>query len=383
MRILHTADWHLGQSLPGVSLIEDQRFALEQIITVAEEERPDVVIIAGDVFDRAAPSPDAVALLDWAISRLVLDLGRRVILIAGNHDSGERIGCFSDLLQQRGLHLFGTPRIPVPSVTLEDNFGHVRFFVLPYLEPQLARFLLNDESIKTQQHAYEAVLGTITIAPGERAVFVGHAFLEGGEASGSERQLSVGGSEAVSANLFAPFVYVAMGHLHRPQLLLKGKIRYPGSLLAHAFDEAGQQKSIELGEIGSEGAGDVRRIPIIPRRAMRRVKGRIINGEFVIEPEGILPGPEDFLEVTLRNDEPVADAMSLVQAYFPNALSLKWERARIYAADTGVILEQMRQKTPLDLLQDFFHTVKGKKMTEIQLALGRGALENAERETGS
>ncbi len=383
MRILHTADWHLGQSLPGISLIADQRYALEQIIKVAEEERPDVVIIAGDVFDRAAPSPDAVALLDWAISCLVLDLGRRVILIAGNHDSGERISCFSNLLQLRGLHLFGTPRIPVPSLALKDVFGPVRFFVLPYLEPQLARFLLNDESVRTQQQAYEAVLRTVTIAPGERAVFVGHAFLEGGESSGSERQLSVGGSEAVSADLFAPFVYVAMGHLHRPQLLLKGKVRYPGSLLAHAFDESGQQKSIELGEIGSDGASDVRRIPIIPRRAMRRVNGRIVRGRFEIDPEGMLPGPEDFLEVTLRNDEPVADAMSIVQAHFPNALSLKWDRARIYAAAAGMTLEQMRRKTPLDHLQDFFRTVTGKEMTEVQLALGRGALETAERETGS
>lgn len=383
MRILHTADWHLGLSLPGISLVNDQRHVLEQIIRIADQEQPDVVIIAGDVFDRSAPPPDAVTLLDWAIGRLVLDLGRKVILIAGNHDNGERIGCFSDLLRQRGLHLFGVPCIPLPSVTITDVYGPVRLFVLPYLEPHVARYLVGDESIRTQQQAYEAALRTIPKVADERTVFVGHAFVAGGQSTGSERQLSVGGSEAVSADIFAPFSYVALGHLHRPQQLLNGKIRYPGSLLAYSFDESGQQKSVEIADIRNDGSCDIRRIPLVPLRAMRRVKGRIVKGEFLLDGSEPNPRTEDFVEVTLQNNEPVADAMSIVQAHYPNALKLRWERSAISSGTTTTTLEEIRRKTPVDLLREFFRMVQGREMSDAQIALGQKAVEEVERETVS
>ena len=380
MRILHTADWHLGLSLHGISLVNDQRHVLEQILRIAEEEQPDVVIIAGDVFDRSSPPPDAVTLLDRVIGRLVLDLGRKVILISGNHDNGERIGCFSDLLQQRGLHLFGVPRIPLPSVTVTDVFGPVRLFVLPYLEPHVARYLMGDESIRTQQQAYEALLRTIPEVPDERRVLVGHAFVAGGQSTGSERQLSVGGAEAVPAEIFAPFSYVALGHLHCPQQLLHGKVRYPGSLLAYSFDEAGQEKSVEIVDIRNDGSCDIRRIPLVPLRAMRRVRGRIVRGEFDLDGSDPIPQTEDFVEVTLHNDEPVADAMSIVQARYPNALKLRWERSPASSVSTTTTMEEIRRKTPLGLLKDFFLMVQGKEMSDAQIALGQKAVEEVERE---
>jgi DNA repair protein SbcD/Mre11 len=380
MRILHTADWHLGLSLHGISLNTDQRHILEQIVRIAEEERPDAVIIAGDVYDRSAPPPEAVTLLDWAIGRLVLDLGRKVILIAGNHDNGERIGCFSGLLQQRGLHLFGVPRVPLPSVTITDVYGPVRFFVLPYLEPHMARYLLGDESIRTQQQAYEAVVRTIPGVPDGRTVLIGHTFVAGGQSTGSERQLSVGGSEAIAADLFASFTYVALGHLHRPQQLLDGKVRYPGSPLAYSFDEAGQQKSVDIVDIRNDGSCEIRRRPLVPLRAMRRTKGLIVRGTFVLDAGEPVPGAGDFVEVTLRNSEPVADAMSIVQAVYPNTLKLRWERSAVSSEARMATLDEIRRKTPLDLLREFYRTVQRKDMTDAQIALGQRAVEVVERE---
>lgn len=380
MRILHTADWHLGLSLPGISLLTDQRHALEQIVQIAGEEQPDVVVIAGDVFDRSAPPPDAVALLDWAIGRLVLDLGRKVILIAGNHDNGERINCYSGLLRERGLHLFGVPGVPLPSVTVTDAHGPVRFFMLPYLEPHMARYLTGDESIRTQQQAYEALVRTIPDQPGERRVFVGHAFVAGGQSTGSERQLSVGGSEIVSADVFAPFTYVALGHLHRPQHVGNGKVRYPGSLLAYSFDEVGQAKSVELVDIGKDGSCDVRRRPLVPLRAMRRAKGLIVKGAFVLDAGEPVPGVSDFVEVSLRNQEPVTDAMAIVQAIYPNTLRLRWERLSMSSASGATTLEEIRRTTPLDLLKGFFLMVQGKELSDMQIALGQKAVQEVERE---
>jgi exonuclease SbcD len=382
MRILHTADWHLGQSPHNIPLIADQRHVLEQIVSIAETERPDVVIIAGDVFDRSSPPPDAVALLDWVVGRLVLDLGRRVIMIAGNHDSGERIGCFGGLLGQRGLHLYGIPSIPVSSLVINDNIGPVRFYVMPFVEPYAIRYLTQSEAIKTQQQAYETMLSSLGPASAERSVFVGHAFVTGGEAAGSERQLSVGGSEAVAAELFARFSYVALGHLHRPQSLLGGKIRYPGSLLAYSFDEAGQNKSVSIVDMDGTGLIALRIIDLKPRRAMRRVRGQIVKGEFILEGGSAVPETEDFVEVTLTNDGTVVDAMSIVQARFPNTLNLQWEKARLYTATTGTTVDLIRTKTPIDLLRSFYLAMQGKDLTGIQLELARKAAEEAEKETG-
>ncbi len=362
MRILHTADWHLGLSLHGVSLVNDQRHVLEQILGIAEEEQPDVVIIAGDVFDRSSPPPDAVALLDWAIGRLVLDLGRKVILISGNHDSGERIGCFSDLLRQRGLYLFGVPRIPLPSVTVTDVFGSVRLFVLPYLEPHVARYLMGDESIRTQQQAYEALLRTIPQGPDARTVLIGHAFVAGGQSTGSERQLSVGGSEAVSADIFAPFTYVALGHLHRPQHVLNGKVRYPGSLLAYSFDEAGQEKSVEIVDISKDGSCDIRRIPLVPLRAMRRLRGRIIRGEFVLDGSG-----SDSADGGLRRGD-IAERSNrwrtpcrLFRRVIRTRSSSGGSGHRSSSVRTTTTMEEIRRKTPLGLLKDFFRHGPGER----------------------
>jgi exonuclease SbcD len=383
MRILHTADWHLGQSPHNIPLIPDQRHVLEQIVAIAEHEHPDVVIVAGDVFDRSLPPPEAVALLDWVMGRLVLDLRRRVIMIAGNHDSGERIGCFGGLLAQRGLYLFGVPSLPVPSLVINDHAGPVRFHVLPFVEYYAARYLTGSDAIKSQQQAYEALFGTLKTPANERSVFVGHAFVTGGEATGSERQLSVGGSEAVAAELFARFSYAALGHLHRPQSLLGGKIRYPGSLLAYSFDEVGQEKSVSIVDIDGGGNIASRTVALIPRRPMRRIRGNIVKGEFAREDDGTEPGSEDFIEVTLTNEEPVADAMAIVQRQFPNTLNLQWEQARLYSASSQTTVDMIRRRTPLDLLRNFYLDMQGKELTGSQLVLARRAAEEAEKESGT
>ncbi|MCX7160470.1 MAG: exonuclease SbcCD subunit D [Proteobacteria bacterium] len=233
MKILHSADWHLGRYLHGASLLEDQRLILEQFVDLARSEQVDVVVIAGDIYDRAIPPSEAVALLDSVLTRLVVDAGIPTIVIAGNHDSAERIGFGGRIFAQRGLTLRGTLNNLSP-VVLSDAHGEVAFHPLPYVEPLFARHLPGGEDVTDHQSAMTHLMSLLKAqrVPGQRNVLVGHAFVTGGSESDSERPLSVGGSGRVGADSFDGFDFVALGHLHRPQSIGSDRIQYSGSRVA-------------------------------------------------------------------------------------------------------------------------------------------------------
>src|SRR4051794_15399990 len=239
MRFIHTADWHLGRLFHGVHLTEDQRHALLQLVDVVKQERPDAVLIAGDIYDRAIPPPEAVDLLDEILCRLVIDLKIPVILIAGNHDSAQRLNFGARLVADRRLYVTGSlPRTCNP-VVIADADGPVHVYSLPYAEPMVVRECVECDDVVDHDSAMKSLVGRIhqSRSPGGRAILMAHAFVAGGAECESERPLSVGGAGTVDASSLDGFDYVALGHLHCPQRIGKGQVRYSGSLLKYSFDE--------------------------------------------------------------------------------------------------------------------------------------------------
>jgi len=367
MKILHTADWHLGKYLNNQSLLEDQRFILKRFLEAVRKEQPDVVIIAGDIYDRSVPPSEAVNLFDDTVDKLIREYQTKVIVISGNHDSSDRINCYSGLLEKQGFYITGRLHLPIQPVIIEDDNGPVYFYPVPYVEPEWVRHKVNEKEIRSHEDVMKYLVGEImeTHPDQHRSVFVGHAFISGGKPSDSERVLSVGGAETVSAEIFDPFSYVALGHLHRPQSFLNGKVHYSGSPLKYSFSEADHSKRVSIVHLDGLGMITVKRIDLKPRRDLLRVKGCIEKGKFELEKtDNTKPSISDFLEVTLTNKEPVMDAMQIVQKSYPNTLKLQWEHKRDLVSDRNFSGEDIEHKNPVELFDMFYEWLEGDPMDE-------------------
>ena len=354
MRFLHTSDWHLGRLFNARSLLEDQAHVLEQFIDLARSERPDAVLIAGDVYDRAVPPPDAVALLDDVLSRLVLGLRIPVVMIAGNHDSGERLGFGARLMSANGLHVAGRAAAPV-RIRFQDAAGEVSVHALPYAEPAVVRAAHQiDDAIDhaaAMQLQLEAILGAADRSP--RNVLVAHAFVVGGSASESERPLSVGGSGAVGGEFFEGFDYVALGHLHRPQSFAEGRLRYAGSLMKYSLSEVEHAKSVSLVEVDRAGAVSVTEHPLTPQRDLRVLTGSL---QALIEAGRIDPRASDYVHARLTDEGALLEPMARLRESYPNALSI--ERLVLNQAGEGLQRGQaLRHLEPVDLFASFLRDV--------------------------
>ena len=383
MRFIHTADWHLGRTLHGACLIDDQAHALDQVIDLARDARPEAVLVCGDVYDRAIPSADAVKLLDEVLSRLALDLGISTILIAGNHDSSQRLGFASRVLARGGIHVFGAVGREVESVILGDESGLVHFYPLPYAEPALVRERLDWERPLDHEEAMKIMVERIlALHPsGERSVMLSHVFVTGGLTADSERPLSIGGADQVASSCFAGFDYVALGHLHRPQKAGEEHIRYSGALFKYSFSEADQSKGVHLVEMDARGCCCVEAIPLSPRRDVRCVEGLL---------KDVLAGPgpgvnaEDYVLVRLQDRGPILDVMGKLRKVYPNVLHV--ERP-FFSSLTGE-QQPCPDRTRLndtELFQAFFREASGHDLSDEEAAAYESVvdeLRRQEREAG-
>ncbi len=372
MRFLHTADWHLGRILHGRSLIEDQAHVLDQFVALVRDTRPDAVLIAGDVYDRAVPPAEAVNLLDDTLSRIVLGEGVPTIVIAGNHDSPDRLGFGARLLASRGLTIVGRVDAPSAGVAFDDAWGRVVVHPLPYAEPALVRDALGVE-ISGHEAALAALLDRVRAAhpAGARSVVVAHAFVAGGAESDSERPLSVGGSGAVDARLFADFGYVALGHLHRPQRAGADHVRYSGSLLKYSLSEAEHAKSVSLVELGAPGELEIEEIALTPLRDLRVVSGTL---EGLIAASAGDAAREDYVFASLTDRGALLDPMARLREVWPNVLGC--ERTVLSAAGGGAAgSARSRELDTRALFADFFREVADAPLDAAQWALLDEALE--------
>ncbi len=377
MRFIHTADWHLGRIFFQVHLTEDQAHVLDQLVELAKETKSDAVVIAGDVYDRAVPPLDAIRLLDEVLCRLVLDLGVAVILIAGNHDSPERLGFGSRVMAANGLHVFGTVADGQPQVTLHDAAGPVHFYPVPFAEPATVSPMLELGAARDHGSVMCALTDRIRdLHPqGARSVVVAHAFVAGGTETDSERPLSVGGSDRVDRACFEGFDYVALGHLHSPQSAGSGSIAYSGSLLKLSFSETGQGKSVNVVDMDAHGTCRVERVKLTARRDVRKVKGFLHELlETPVSPET----REDYVMVTLLDTHAILDPMGKLRTVFPNLLHV--EIARL--SDAGLrdrSLPDVRKLNDLDLFTSFFHEATGEPLAADQASAYEAVVEELRR----
>ncbi|MCW2580452.1 MAG: sbcD, partial [Blastococcus sp.] len=323
MRLLHTSDWHIGRTLHGTDLLAEQEAVLDGLAAVVAAEGVDVVVVAGDVYDRAVPSADATGVLDRVIGRL-LATGARVVLTPGNHDSARRLGTFSGLLSAAGLHVRAVTRRLDEPVLLADEHGEVAVYGIPYLEPEVARHELGVPEARGHEavlrEAMDRVRADLFLRPGARSVVLAHAFVGGGVASDSERDICVGGVDLVPAQVFDGVDYVALGHLHRPQTL-SPRIRYSGSPLAYSFGEAGQQKQAWLVDLDATGLAAVRPVPLPTPRQLSVLTGTL--EELLADPV-FEAAEQHFVSARLTDPARPADPMRRLQTRFPSCVHLDW-----------------------------------------------------------
>jgi len=369
MRFLHTSDWHLGKTLCNASLLDDQAHALDQVARMVQDTGAEALVVAGDVYDRAVPPKEAVALLDQTLDRIVRGLGVPVLLIAGNHDSPERLGFASGLLGAQNLHVAGLSG-PEPGPVV---IGRAAFHLLPYGDPAAVRHALGTDGIRTHQDALAAQLDRARSRhpEGHRFVAVAHAFVAGGESSDSELGLSIGGTGEVDATLFRACDYAALGHLHRPQEAGYAHVRYAGSLLKYSASEATQVKALTLVELPDEGAVHTEPLPLTPRRDLRRLRGHF--EDLMRGPHG---NPDDYLFLDLLDDGPVLDAMARLRQVYPNILGIQ-PAAPLPAAGGEVPDISRRELDPEVLFRGFFQDIQGRAMDPEESAIFREAARRA------
>ncbi len=377
MRILHTSDWHLGRQFHNQSLLEDQRYALQQICTIVAEYQVDVVIVAGDIYDRSVPPAAAVELLDETIDRICHDLKVPMIMIAGNHDSPERLGFGARQLATAGLHVAGTLWKKPQKIVLQDRHGgKVAFYPLPYVDPATVRNL-HATDVTTHEEALSYLIDLIHTERDREipAVVIAHCYLSGGESSESERPLAVGGVEYVSPQLFDGFSYAALGHLHGSQFRGAEKIRYSGSPLKYSFSEEQQKKSVTLLDLSSQNNLSIKKIPVNPKKNMRTLNGTL---EEILHAGSSDPHREDYLRIQLTDTQAILDIMNKLRDVFPNVLHL--ERPGLLAHRSLKIDREQLKRGELSMFHDFYQQITDENLTTEQEKIISQEIEQLHRE---
>ena len=383
MLIYHLADLHIGKKLNNVSLIEEQRAVLEEVLAIIGQRRPDALLLAGDLYDRRNPPIEAVNLLDEFLSAVVLEKKVPVLAIGGNHDSGERLSFAGGILAKAGLYMAGRFQLPVPEVILADQWGPVHFHLLPYADLLTLRYELAEETLEDYPAAMARVLETIEAdwTEGERHVLVAHGVVTGDEPlerSESERELTIGGTESWSSALLSRYSYVALGHLHNSQRAGAEHIRYAGSLLKYSFSEEHQVKSMTAVTLDETGACTIERLPLMPPHDLRTITGTL--AELVAGAEKD-PARLDHVRAELTDRGELLEPMAALRAVYPNILELR----RLYAARVpieGGGPERIRpeEAQPEELFAQFYRQMTGEEWTAEEQKILQGVLERLLKE---
>lgn len=376
MKVMHLSDLHIGKSVNGFSMLKEQRHVFAQIISYIDIQKPDVVLIAGDVYDRAVPSVEAVSLFDDFITELA-SKEVTVIVISGNHDSPERLSYAGRLLSAYKLHFCGTFDGTLHNVTLSDSYGDVVFWILPFIKPSGVRAFFEDKEIENYTDAVKAALESADVDSSQRNVLLSHQFYTttGVTPIHSESEINpVGGLDAVDATLLTKFDYVALGHLHGAQNVTDN-IRYAGSPIKYSFSERKQIKSVTIVEIKEKGNMAASQLPLLPLHDMRQIRGSLecLIGDDI----SAFGNKEDYLRVILTDEDEIIDPMGKIRSVYPNVMALDFEKSHTSISvaansDEENIIEKM---SAYDLFSEFFLEMSGGVMSEEQAQIVRELLE--------
>lgn len=380
MKIIHTSDWHIGKIVNEYSMIDDQKYILNKLIELIDEENADVLMIAGDVYDRSIPPVEAVELLNETLSKLVIDRNVSVLVISGNHDSGERLSFGSKILEKQGLYIAGSDEELYKKVVLNDNNQNVNFYLVPYKDPALTKKLLDNKEIKSHNDAMVAVIERIKeeLNTNEINILIGHGYVTMKreeaievndhkyevaelETSESERPLSIGGTDLIDGNIFKDFDYVALGHLHGRQKIGRDTMRYSGSLLKYSFSEVKQKKGVTVLELKDKDI-TIKLKELNPLRDLRIIKGNI--EDLICKGREIEEGREDYIQAILTDDGELMNPMEKLKSVYPNTMLITRERKKKASNENNLTKGEFRKKSKIDLFKDFYESYGGGDYTD-------------------
>ncbi len=382
MRILHTGDLHIGKTVNNFNMLEDQKHVLTQMVDLVKEKHAEVFIIAGDVYDRAIPTAEAVRVFDDFIGKLH-ETGVTILCISGNHDSPERLSFAQEILEKKGVHFAGVYNGKCKQVRITDEDGPVVFTLMPFVKPAIlsenssdtaVRHMLTDTFCGSGQVDFSQVTEKIlNCAKKERQVLITHYFVTNAgvqpELSDSESHVLVGGLDNVDCSLFAGFHYTALGHIHKPQRMDKenpayGPVVYAGSPLAYSFSECGQQKGVVYVQMDKDGNTVVENLPLTPLRKMRKLKGDLTN---LTDPMVVSMEPcEDYLQITLTDEEELIDPIGTLRRVYPNVMQLLFEKREKESAGPFKAVSGIEDKPIAELFSDFYELLRGQKPDEVR-----------------
>lgn len=362
MKLIHLSDLHLGKRVNEFSMLEDQEYILTKIINVIDGEKPDGVIIAGDVYDKSVPSAEAVQLFDDFLVRLS-KRGLKVFVISGNHDSPERIAFGSRLMNQSGVYMSPVYDGSVVPVSLQDGYGAVDIYMLPFIKPAHVKRFYEDTTIESYTDALKAALSHMQINTANRNVLITHQFVTGAMRSESE-EVSVGGADNVDIAVFEPFDYVALGHIHSPQYIERETVRYCGTPLKYSFSEASHNKSVTVVELYGKSEIIIREVQLVPKRDMREIKGSYMEVTAKRFYEGT--NIDDFLHITLTDEEDIPDAIGKLRSIYPNIMKLDYDNTRTRSISDIDGAENIETKSPIELFDEFYEKQNNQRLSELQ-----------------
>ena len=364
MKLFHLSDLHIGKRVNEFSMIEDQKYILTQILYAADQEKPDGILISGDVYDRTIPTAEAVQVFDAFLTRLS-EQKIPAFIISGNHDSAERLAFGSSLMGKSGIYFSKVYDGTVEKIPMQDAYGTVWIYLLPFLRPSTIRHALPEraEEVRSAADAVRIALEQTKIDEKERNVLLAHQFVTGAKRCDAE-ELQVGDVDQIPAELFASFEYVALGHIHSQQKVGRETVRYCGAPLKYSFSEAGQEKSITVVELKEKSSVDLRTIPLKPLHDLRKIRGTYleVTAKSFYENRDC----EDYLQVTLTDEEDVPDGMAKLRTIYPNLMRLEYDNKRTRSNAEVRAAERVEEKSELELFQEFYELQNNQSMTEVQ-----------------
>ena len=362
MKLIHLSDLHIGKRVNEVSMIAEQAYILSQILKIVDDEQPEAVLICGDVYDKSVPSAEAVTLFDDFLFRLA-EKEKQVFIISGNHDSAERLAFGGRLMEGRGIHLSPAYDGQVTPVTLQDPYGEVHFWLLPFLKPIHVKKFYPEAGIETYTDACRVAVENMPLDLTQRNILLTHQFVTGSVTCESE-EISVGGSDNVDAAVFQDFDYVALGHIHGPQNMGSQRIRYCGTPLKYSFSESGHKKSVTVVELEEKGTFRLRTVPLVPRHDLREIRGTYeeVTAKSFYENTPV----EDYLHITLTDEEDVPEAVARLRVIYPNLMKLSYDNTRTRSNSVIDGAVDVRRKSPLQLFAELYELQNNQPMSEKQ-----------------
>lgn len=377
MKFVQISDLHIGKRVHEFSMIEDQKYILNQIVAIATELAPDGILLAGDIYDKPVPSAEAVQVFDSFLTSLA-DRNIPVFAVSGNHDSAERLAFGARLMMGRGVYLSPVYDGEAAKVCLSDTWGEVWIHLLPFLKPASVRHACGEEGIVTYQEALETAVSRMKVDPAKRNVLVAHQFVTGALRCESE-EVSVGGLDQVEASVFEAFDYVALGHIHSPQHVGRETVRYCGTPLKYSFSEAEQEKSLTLVELGEKGRIEIQTIPLKPLRDLRRIRETYLEVTSLSFYKGT--NTQDYLQITLTDEEDIPDGVQKLRVIYPNLMRLEYDNQRTRESRKIEAPEEREEKSELELLKEFYELQNNQPMSREQSSFAEKLIERL-REQG-